>query len=71
MERLEHGWRAGVLKERQRWPVERERGREREMLLEDDIEKRGKGKLERKLNEKGEVNHPDLLAVYHLSMCAS
>ena len=57
---------------------ERERGREgereREVLLEDDIEKRvkrGKGKLERKLNEKREVNHSDLLAVYHLSMCAS
>lgn len=42
--------------------------------MEDDIEKNeatGKGKLERKLKEKREVNHFDLLAVYHLSMCAS
>lgn len=42
--------------------------------MEDDIEKNrttGKGKLERKLKEKREVNHPDLLAVYHLSVCPS
>lgn len=42
--------------------------------MEDDIEKngtRGRGKLERKLKEKREVNHLDVLAVYHLSMCAS
>lgn len=43
-------------------------------MLEDDIEKNratGKGKLERKLKEKREVNHLDLLAVYHVSVCPS
>lgn len=44
--------------------------REREVLLEEDIEKTGTGgkrKLERKLKEKREVNHFDLLAV--ISAC--
>lgn len=59
-----------MLKEQSEWWGERER----ERLLEDDIERNkatGKGKLDGKLREKSGVNHLDLFAVYHLSVCPS